>query len=185
MLTIPETLALTGDYELDPAHSRLGFAARHAMVTTVRGHFAQFSGGLVLDGDEPGRSTAELVVDTASMTTGQDQRDAHLRSPDFFDVETYPEMLFTSTAITDVGGGAFQMTGDLTICAVTRPVAIAVTFQGAAVDPFGYQRAGFAGRAVICRSDYGLLYNAALEFGGVLVSDEITLELDVSAIKSR
>ncbi len=99
LTTQAEVLELTGRYELDPAHTRIGFAARYAMVTTVRGCFADFSGGAVLDADVPSRSSAELVVDTASITTGQGQRDAHLRSPDFFDVDTYPELLFTSTAV--------------------------------------------------------------------------------------
>lgn len=187
-MTMPilhDALELTGHYELDPAHTRVGFAARHAMVTTVRGHFTEFSGGVFLDADAPCRSRAELVVDTASVTTGQQQRDAHLRSPDFFDVDTYPELLFTSTGVEPVGGDDFRMVGDLTVRAVTRPVVVAFTFQGVVRDPFGSQRAGFAGRASVRRSDFGLTYNAALELGGFLVSDEVTLEFDVSAIKSR
>lgn len=181
MLSTP---TLTGEYELDPAHTRIGFAARHATVTTVRGCFAEFSGGVFLDEDAPQRSRVELVVDTASVTTGQHQRDAHLRSPDFFDVDTYPEMLFASTAVEAVAGDDFRMTGDLTVCGVTRPVVLEVTFHGLARDPYGAQRAGFTGRGAIHRSDFGLTYNAALELGGFLVSDQITLELDVSAVKS-
>lgn len=177
-----QVLELSGRYELDPAHTRVGFAARHAMVTTVRGCFAEFSGGAVLDAQDPARSSAELVVDTASITTGQAQRDAHLRGPDFLDVDTFPELLFTSTAVQPAAGGGFRMTGDLTVRALTRPVQVDFTFHGLVRDPFGAQRAGFTGRATLRRSDFGLTYNAALELGGVLISDEITLEFDVSAI---
>lgn len=179
-----EMLELTGRYELDSAHTRVGFAARHAMVTTVRGCFAEFSGGVVLDAQDPSRSSAELVVDTASITTGQAQRDAHLRSADFFDVETFPELVFASTAVQLRGINKFHMSGDLTICAVTRPVVVEFAFDGLARDPFGDVRAGFSGRATLRRSDFGLTYNAGLELGGFLISDEVTLELDVSAIRT-
>ncbi len=178
-----DTPVVTGEYEFDVAHTRIGFAARHATVTAVRGQFAEFSGGVFLDAYEPHRSRVELVVDMASISTGQQQRDAHLRSPDFFDVGTYPEMLFTSSTVDHLHGDEFRMTGELTVCGVTRPVSVDCTSQGVARDPFGAQRTGFTGRAVICRSDFGLTYNAALELGGFLISDEITVELDVSAVK--
>ncbi len=179
-----QVLRLSGRYELDPAHTRIGFAARHAMVTTVRGCFSEFSGGAVLDADVPSRSSVELVVDTASITTGQAQRDAHLRSPEFFDVDTFPELLFTSTAVEAAeGDGEFRVVGDLTVAAVTRPVVVEFSFNGLVRDPFGFERAGFTGRSAVRRSDFGLTYNAALELGGILISDEVTLEIDVSAIK--
>lgn len=183
---LPPTQAiqdLTGDYEIDVAHSRLGFVARHAMVTSVRGQFADFAGRLHLDAEDPTRSTAQVTIQVASINTGQEQRDAHLRSPDFFDVEKYPEMTFTSTRAEQVGEDAFRLTGDLTIRDVTRPVTLDVTYNGSAKDPFGNLRAGFEGRATVNRKDWNLTWNAALETGGFLVSDKIRLEFDVSAVK--
>lgn len=184
VLVAGEALELTGRWELDPAHSRIGFAVRHAMVTTVRGCFAEFSGGAVLDADAPHRSSAELVVDAASVSTGQAQRDTHLRSSDFLDVDQHPELLFTSTGAQAAGDGGFRMSGELEVRGVRRPVDVLFSYQGAVRDPFGYQRAGFSGRAKLRRSEFGLTYNAALELGGLLISDEVTLELDLSAIKS-
>ncbi|MFZ5850632.1 MAG: YceI family protein [Actinomycetota bacterium] len=183
---LPPTQAiqdLTGDYEIDVAHSRLGFVARHAMVTSVRGQFADFAGRLHLDAEDPTRSTAQVTIQVASINTGQEQRDAHLRSPDFFDVEKYPEMTFTSTRAEQVGEDAFRLAGDLTIRDVTRPVTLDITYNGSAKDPFGNLRAGFEGRATVNRKDWNLTWNAALETGGFLVSDKIRLEFDVSAVK--
>jgi len=183
---LPRTQAiqdLTGDYEIDVAHTRLGFVARHAMVTSVRGQFTDFAGRLHLDAEDPTRSTAQVTIQVASINTGQEQRDAHLRSPDFFDVEKYPEMTFTSTRAEQVGEDAFRLTGDLTIRDVTRPVTLEVTYNGSAKDPFGNLRAGFEGRATVNRKDWNLTWNAALETGGFLVSDKIRLEFDVSAVK--
>ena len=174
---------LTGAYQLDPAHTRLGFTARHAMVTTVRGSFGEFEGSAHLDFADPTRSTATLRIKTASITTGQEQRDGHLRSADFFDAETYPEIVFTSTGVEQVDEDTFKLLGDLTVKDVTRPVTIEFTYNGTARDPFGNLRAGFEGRTTINRKDWGLSWNAALETGGFLVSDKIKLELDVSAIK--
>lgn len=151
------------------------------MVTTVRGTFGEFTGTLVLDGD--GQARAEVLVDTASICTGQDQRDAHLRSPDFLDVDSYPDMLFHATGLVDLGGGRYTLAGELTICAVTRPLTIDATLHAVARDQLGEVRAGLEGHAVIRRSDFGLTYNVAMELGGVLISDEVTLELDVSAIR--
>ena len=174
---------LTGDYEIDVAHTRLGFTARHAMVTSVRGSFGDFEGRAHLDAGNPSASTAELTIKTASLSTGQEQRDAHLRSGDFFDVETYPEIRFVSTAAEQIDEDTFRLTGDLTIKDVTRPVSVDFTYNGSAKDPFGNLRAGFDGRTTVNRKDWGLTWNAALETGGLLVSDKIKLEFDVSAIK--
>lgn len=174
---------LAGDYQLDPAHSRLGFVARHAMVTKVRGQFTEFEGTGHIDVDEPGKSFAEVRVTAASVNTQQEQRDGHLRNADFFDVENYPEIVFRSTAIERAGDGIFRVTGDLTINDVTRPLTIDFESTGIAKDPFGNLRAGFEGSVVVNRKDWGLQWNAALETGGVLVSDKVTLELDISAIK--
>jgi len=175
---------LTGDYTLDVAHTRLGFVARHAMVTKVRGAFTEFDGSAHLDFQDPTASTASITISVASISTGQNQRDQHLRNNDFFDAPTYPQITFRSTKVEAVGDDTYRLTGDLTIKGVTKPVEIDVEFTGAARDPYGNVRAGFDGKAVIKRSDWGISYNAALETGGVLVSDKITLEFDVSAIKN-
>jgi len=176
--------ALSGTYTLDPAHSRIGFVARHAMVTKVRGAFNEFTGTAVLDGDQPGNSTATVTIKAESIDTRNAQRDGHLRSNDFLAMEEYPEITFVSTAARQTGAEDFELTGDLTIKGITRPVTIPFTFEGAATDPFGNFRAGFEGSVTISRKDYGVTWNAALEGGGVLVSDKVTLEFEISAVKS-
>jgi polyisoprenoid-binding protein YceI len=175
--------AYTGTWTIDPSHTRLGFVARHAMVTKVRGTFSDVAGTIVIDGANPESSTAQVTVQLASVSTNSADRDAHLRSPDFFDVENNKEMTFTSTAV-KVDGDDFIVVGDLTICGVTRPIEIEVEPNGVATDPFGAVRAGFEGEAELSRKDYGLTWNVALEAGGWLVSDKIKIQLDVSAVKS-
>jgi polyisoprenoid-binding protein YceI len=182
--TTTDFAALTGTYTLDAAHSRVGFVARHAMVTKVRGSFNEFEGSAVIDGVNPANSSATVTIQVASVDTRNGQRDGHLRTNDFLDVENYPQITFTSTSIAHVGGSDFEVTGDLTIKDVTKSVTIPLEFQGAATDPFGNERIGFEGSTQILRSEYGVTYNAALETGGVLVSDKITLEFEISAIKS-
>ncbi|GAA4903096.1 polyisoprenoid-binding protein YceI [Stackebrandtia albiflava] len=176
--------ALTGVYTLDPSHSRLGFTARHAMVTKVRGGFTEFEGTGRLDFDNPANSTAEVTIQVASVDTRNEQRDAHLRNNDFFDAPTYPTITFKSTGVEQIDETDYKMTGDLTIKGVTKPITIAFEYIGASQDPYGNQRVGFEGKASLNRSDFGVNFNAALETGGVLVSEKITLEFDVSAIKS-
>ena len=182
--TALDVQTLTGDYTLDTAHTRLGFVARHAMVTKVRGAFTEFEGSARLDFQDPTKSTATITLQVASIATGQNQRDEHLRTNDFFDAPTFPQITFTSTKAEKVSEDTYRLTGDLTIKDVTKPVEIDFEFTGAAKDPYGNIRAGFDGKTVIKRSDWGISYNAALETGGVLVSDKITLEFDVSAIKN-
>ncbi|MFC7310699.1 YceI family protein [Streptomyces monticola] len=179
----PELAALTGDYTIDPAHTSIGFTARHAMVTNVKGAFLDFDGSLHLDGSDPARSTASIDVRMDSIDTGSGDRDGHLKSADFFDTEKFPAMTFRSTKAEALGGDDYRITGDLTIKDVTKPVAIDLEFNGAAKDPFGNERVGFEGKAEILRSDWGLSWNAALETGGVLVSDKIKLSFDISAIR--
>ncbi|GAA3217632.1 MULTISPECIES: YceI family protein [unclassified Streptomyces] len=179
----PELAALTGDYTIDAAHSTLGFTARHAMVTNVKGKFLDFSGSLSLDGTDPSRSTASLDVKMDSIDTGSADRDGHLKSADFFRTDEFPTMTFRSTSAEALGGDDYRITGDLTILGTTRPVTIDLEFNGAAKDPFGNERVGFEGKAEILRSDWGLTWNAALETGGVLVSDKIKLNFDISAIR--
>lgn len=183
--TAPADFAqLTGTYTLDPAHSRIGFVARHAMVTKVRGGFNEFEGTVVLDGDNPAHSTARVTINAASIDTRNTQRDEHLRANDFLAIESYPEITFASTEVHQTGDTSFELTGDLTIKGVTNSVTIPVSYEGAATDPFGNQRVGFEGSVTINRKDFGVTWNAALETGGVLVSDKIALEFEVSAVKS-
>ncbi|MFI0910431.1 YceI family protein [Streptomyces abikoensis] len=182
--TDPALAALTGDYTIDPAHSSIGFTVRHAMVTNVKGSFTQHEGTLRLDGSDPARSTAAIDVRIDSVDTGIKDRDAHLLSGDFFDAEAFPLMTFRSTAAERVGGDRYRLTGDLTIKDVTRPLAIDLEFNGSATDVYGNERVGFEGSAEILRSEWGLTWNAALEAGGVMVSDKVKLTFDISAVKS-
>ncbi|GAA2914385.1 MULTISPECIES: YceI family protein [Streptomyces] len=180
----PELAALTGDYTIDPAHSTIGFVARHAMVTNVKGGFQDFTGTLRLDGTDPSQSSASLDVVMDSIDTGNADRDGHLKSADFFKADEFPTMTFRSTEAESLGGDDYRITGDLTILGTTRPLAIDLEFNGAAKDPFGNERVGFEGKAEILRSEWGLTWNAALETGGVLVSDKIKLNFDISAIRN-
>ena len=178
------TTALTGTYAIDTTHSRIGFVARHAMVTKVRGSFNDFQGSGYFDGDDPTKSHLQLTIRAASIDTRNADRDAHLRSNDFFDMETYPKITFTSTAVEQVDPDKYRVTGDLTIKGVTRPVTIDFEYTGSATDPFQNQRIGLEGTTTLNRKEWGVNWNAALEAGGVLVSEKVTLEFDVSAIRS-
>jgi polyisoprenoid-binding protein YceI len=180
----PDLAALTGDYTIDASHSTIGFVARHAMITNVKGGFLDFSGALHLDGTDPSRSTATLDVKMDSIDTGSADRDGHLKSADFFKTDEFPVMTFRSTQAEALGGDDYRITGDLTILGVTKPLTIDLEFNGAAKDPFGNERVGFEGKAEILRSEWGLTWNAALETGGVLVSDKIKLVFDISAIRA-
>jgi polyisoprenoid-binding protein YceI len=179
-----EFAQLSGTYSLDPVHSRLGFVARHAMVTKVRGNFNEFEGTLAIDGERPERSSATLTIQTASVDTRNAQRDEHLRTNDFFDAPTHPQITFASTAIEHLGGVRFAVTGDLTIKGATRAITVPIEYQGSAVDPWGNLRIGFEGSVEVDRRDWGINFNAALEAGGVLVSNKVTLEFEISAVKT-
>jgi polyisoprenoid-binding protein YceI len=176
--------ALTGDYTIDPAHSTIGFVARHAMVTNVKGGFHEFTGTLHLDGANPAASTATLDIEMASIDTGNADRDGHLKSADFFKTDEFPAMTFRSTKAEALGGDDYRISGDLSLLGVTRPITIDLEFNGAAKDPFGNERVGFEGKTEILRSEWGLTWNAALETGGVLISDKIKLNFDISAIRN-
>ncbi|GAA3585460.1 MULTISPECIES: YceI family protein [Streptomyces] len=180
----PDLAALTGEYTIDPAHSTIGFVARHAMVTNVKGKFLDFSGSLHLDGGDPSASTAALDIKMDSIDTGSADRDGHLKSADFFKTEEFPTMTFRSTKAEALGGDDYRITGDLEILGTTKSITIDLEFNGAAKDPFGNERVGFEGKAEILRSEWGLTWNAALETGGVLVSDKIKLNFDISAIRN-
>ncbi|WP_405822592.1 YceI family protein [Streptomyces sp. NBC_01390] len=181
---VPGLAALTGEYTIDPSHTTIGFVARHAMVTNVKGSFQEFEGTLHLDGSDPAKSTASLDIKMDSIDTGSADRDGHLKSADFFRTDEFPTMTFRSTKAESLGGDDYRITGDLEILGTTRPISIDMEFNGAAKDPFGNERVGFEGKAEILRSDWGLTWNAALETGGVLVSDKIKLNFDISAIKN-
>jgi polyisoprenoid-binding protein YceI len=170
-----------GTWSIDPSHSRLGFEARHAVVTKVRGNFSDFEGTIVVAQDLAA-SSATVSAKLDSINTGSADRDGHLKSADFFDVENTNDLTFVSTGIVATGDD-FVVTGNLTIKGVTQPVELAVELGGIATDPFGNVRAGFEGTGEISRKDFGLTWNVALETGGLLVSDTIKLQLDISAIK--
>jgi len=183
--TVQADLArLTGSYTIDPAHTRIGFVARHAMVTKVRGAFNEFEGTAVFDAADPTATAVTVTIKADSIDTRNAQRDGHLRGNDFLAMETYPQITFASTAFRPTGDDTFELTGDLTVRGVTRPVTVPFTYEGSATDPFGNLRVGFEGSVTINRKDWGITWNAALETGGVLVGDKITLEFEVSAIKT-
>ncbi len=181
--TLQNLAQLAGDYTLDHTHTRIGFVARHAMVTKVRGAFNEFEGTAHIDSDLS-KSSAQLTIKAASIDTRNADRDGHLRSNDFFDMENYPEITFASTGVRQTDDTTVQVTGDLTIKGVTKPVTVDFEYQGSATDPFGNERVGFEGAVTINRKDWGVNWNAALETGGVLVSEKVTLEFEVSAVKN-
>ncbi|MEO8850434.1 MAG: YceI family protein [Allobranchiibius sp.] len=174
---------LNGAYTIDPVHSQIGFVARHAMITKVRGSFTEFE-GTAATGAGLRDAKIDLSINVVSVTTHDANRDGHLRTGDFFDVENFPTMTFHSSDATAVDGNTLRVEGELTIKDTTKSITIDFDFNGAAKDPFGNERIGFEGSTVIARSDYGISFNAALETGGVLVSDKVTLQFDVSAIKA-
>lgn len=182
-MTFPEHQRLTGEYAIDPAHTRIGFVARHAMVTKVRGAFSEFDGSIRIDGADPARSEAHLRIKVDSIDTGNADRDGHLRTNDFLQAADYPEITFRSTGIEPTGDETYDVTGELTIKGTTQPITIPISYEGTAQDPFGNVRIGFEGSTTINRKDFGVTWNAPLETGGVLVGDKVTLEFDVSAIK--
>lgn len=174
---------LKGTWKIDPGHSRLGFSARHAMITTVRGSFNEVEGEFYADPEDLGNSSATITLQAASVDTRNDQRDEHLRSPDFFDVEKYPTISFTSTNIEEIRDRAYIVTGDLTIRDVTQQITVPLELAGVMVDSFGFTRVGFEGSRRVRRRDYGLEWNMPMDKGGVLVSEKIDLEFEISAIK--
>lgn len=173
-----------GNYTIDDSHSRIGFVARHAMVTKVRGQFNEFEGSGVIDATNFANSSVKLTIQAKSIDTRSAQRDEHLRSNDFFAMDEFPTITFVSTGATQKSFNEFDLTGDLTMKGVTKSVTIPFTLEGAATDPFGNERIGFEGSTSINRKDFGVTWNVALETGGVMVSEKITLEFEVSAIKN-
>lgn len=171
-----------GTYVLDPAHTTIEAVARHLMLTKVRGRFGEFSGTIHIDQD-PARSWAEATIVAASIDTGSPDRDDHLRSPDFLDAATHPELTFKSTSVKHNKANSFEVTGDLTIRGVSNPITLDVEVQGAATDPWGKARALFSAGGVLEREDWGITWNQTLEAGGVLVSKKLTLEIEAQAVR--
>jgi polyisoprenoid-binding protein YceI len=178
------TPALTGNYTIDPTHSRIGFVARHAVVTKVRGSFNEFEGSGHLDIEDPSKSHLELNIKAASIDTRNPDRDAHLRSNDFFSMDEFPEITFKSTSV-ELQGNTLTVTGDLTIKGVAKPVTVDFEYLGSALDPWGNVRLGFEGHATVNRKDWGVNWNMALEAGGVLVSEKVNLEFEVAAVQVK
>jgi polyisoprenoid-binding protein YceI len=176
----PATAPSTTTWNIDAAHTDVLFAAKHMMVTTVRGKFSDVEGSLTLDEANPTRSSAEIRIAAASLNTGAVQRDAHLRSADFFDVENYPAIVFTSTAIEHVAGDDYRILGALTIRETTRPITFDATFLGFYAGMNAGRRAGLSARTKINRKDWGLGWNVALEAGGWLVGEEVTIEIEIA-----
>jgi len=172
---------IPGTYTIDASHSNIEFAVKHMMISTVKGRFGDVKGTLVIP--EDGKPVADVTIAAASIDTRSEQRDNHLRSPDFFDVENYPEIRFVSTSAERTGDG-WTLVGNLTIKGVTRPVTLSVTDEGAGVDPWGNQKIGFSATGKFNRTDFGLTWNAALETGGILVGDEVIITLDVQFVKA-
>lgn len=182
VLTPTQTTTRT-TWALDPTHTHIEFSAKHMMVTTVKGHFRAFEGVIYADEANPGASSVEVTIDAASLTTNMDQRDTHLRSADFLDVEKYPKLTFKSKRVEYFGPSTFKVIGDLTIRDVTREVTLDAEFSGKQKSPWGTENAGFSATTKIDRRDWGLTWNTALESGGWLVGNEIKISIEVEAIK--
>lgn len=170
-------------WNIDVAHSLIEFSVRHMMLAKVKGTFGRFQGSITLEGDSLVPVAAEVSIETASIDTGVQDRDNHLRSADFFDAEKFPKLVFKSRKMTPKGGDKYELEGDLTIRDVTRPITLDVTFEGRAKDPWGNERIGFSATGELDRRDYGLTWNAALETGGVLVGEKVRIHLEVEAIR--
>lgn len=171
-------------WKIDPAHSQIEFSVRHMMITNVKGRFAGVEGTVRLDDANPSAADVDVRIDAASIDTREPQRDTHLRSADFFDVERFPHITFTSKRPIERRGGGFTLAGDLTMHGVTREVVLDVAEEGRGKDPWGGERLGFSATTKVKRSDFGLLWNQALETGGVLVSDDVKIALELELVKA-
>jgi polyisoprenoid-binding protein YceI len=169
-------------WAIDPAHTHVAFAVKHLMISTVRGRFTGVTGTVHTDEADPSRSDVEIEIDATTIDTREPQRDGHLKSPDFLDVEKFPKLTFRSTRVSGTLE-QFKLTGDLTIHGVTKPVTLDVTAEGQAKDPWGGERAGFTATTSLKRSDFGLNWNQVLEAGGLLVGDEVKISIDAELLK--
>ena len=181
--TTTATLPQTGTYGLDASHAHVGFRARHLMVAKVRGSFSDVAATLTI-ADEPTESSVEATVQLASVDTRDEQRNAHLRSADFFDVERHPTMTFRSTAVRHLGGERWEIDGDLSLHGVTAPLTLVATFDGSVRDPWGNERIAFTAAGEVDRETFGLTWNAALETGGVVVGRQVQLEIEAEFVKA-
>jgi len=170
-------------WQIDSSHSHINFTARHMMISKVRGSFESFSGTVNFNEENPVNSTVEIAVDLSSINTRDAQRDGHLKSPDFFDVESHPTMRFVSTRVEQIDENNGRLIGDLTIKGVTHEVALDVEYAGVAKSPWGTESAGFSATGSLNRKDWGLNWNQALETGGVLVGDKINIEIELELVK--
>jgi polyisoprenoid-binding protein YceI len=171
-------------WTLDPAHTHVEFAVRHLMIATVKGKFTGLDGSVTMEAERPETAHVEVRIDAGSISTGNEQRDGHLRSPDFLSADQFPALAFRSTKVERVGDDAFRLTGELTIKDVTRPVELRVERQGVAKDPWGNYRAGFTATGRINRSEFGITWNQAIETGGVLVGDEVRISIEAELIRA-
>jgi polyisoprenoid-binding protein YceI len=178
------TTMTTQTWQLDPAHTSIDFAVRHLMISTVRGRFGGISGTIGVDENDLRTAKVDITIDVASIDTRQEQRDAHLRSPDFFDAARFPTARFVSRRIEGDASGDFQIIGDLTIRDVTKEITVGVTNEGQGVDPWGNLRSGFSATAKIDRREFGLTWNQALETGGVVVGNDIKLSIDAEFFRA-
>lgn len=183
MSIVDQASTAPATWAVDPKHSNVEFSVRHLMISTVKGRFGDVTGSIVLDDGNPGRSSVDVAIDVSSIDTREAQRDAHLRSADFFDVETFPSMTFRSTRVERIADDRYSVAGDLTIRDETHPVVLDVAAEGRGRDPWGGDRAGFSATAKIKRSDFGLTWNLALEAGGVTVGDEVKIHIDTEIVK--
>jgi polyisoprenoid-binding protein YceI len=180
-----QRMATPTTWQIDPTHTSIGFAVKHLMISTVKGHFQTVRGTVRMSGEDPLGGSADVEIDVASISTGTPQRDDHLRSPDFFDAARFPVITFRSRRMERGPDGDFRLTGDLSIRDVTKEVALTVTYEGATADPWGGRRTGFSATGRIKRSDFGIVWNQLIEAGGVTVGDEIRLNLDVQLVKQE
>jgi polyisoprenoid-binding protein YceI len=180
-----ETMEQTGQatWKIDADHSEVGFSVRHMMISTVRGRFTSFDVQLQLDEADVAGSRISARIDAASVDTRSEQRDAHLRSADFFDADNHPQLVFESREVRSVGDDRYEVAGDLTIRGITRPVVLSVKEEGRGEDPWGGQRVAYTAEARVDRKDFGLTWNQALEAGGVLVSEEVKITLEVQVVR--
>jgi polyisoprenoid-binding protein YceI len=185
MTTTATAAPATTSWTIDASHTEVEFAVRHLMISTVKGRFGAVQGSIVLDPTTPTKAEVNVSIDVTSIDTREEKRDAHLRSPDFFDVDHFPTMTFTGGTIAGKTDGEFALTGNLTIRGKTMPITLDVTFEGAGNDPWGGTRRGFSAKGKLLRSAFGLEWNAALETGGVVVSDEVKLMINAELVLQK